>query len=263
MLPTLSAAGLGVSLPLQGGVSIDQLQQPETLFPALFVLVFGGVGVYMTYRGASSIARGGRVVSGDPIDAGDFHLAEGTVELEGTAQPLGETVPAKYTDSEVIGYRYEREERRREHRTGDSNQTEWRTVDEGGKAVPFEVVDDTGRTAVDPEGADLTFDMERTGKGDPNTRLYEGRLEPGSTVYVNGVKRDVNAREGPLRDARAAVAGGEDLVVSDTSEGWTAARYLGRGVGQVLFGLVFAAVGVFVAAKILGLPLPIDPSAFL
>lgn len=262
MFTTLLAAGLGVSLPLQEGVSIDQLQQPETLLPVVFVVVFGGVGTYMVYRGASSIARGGRVVSGDPTEAGDFHLAEGNVELEGTAQPLGETVAAGYTGTEVVAYTYERKERRRDHDPNGGTQTEWRTVEEGGDAVPFEVVDDTGRVAVDPEGADLTFDTEQTGDGGPGTRTYEGRLEPGSTVYVNGVKRDVAEREGPLRDARAAVTGGEDLVVSDTSEGWTAARYFGRGVGQVLFGLVFVGVGAFVAASVLGVPLPFDLGPF-
>jgi hypothetical protein len=260
VLPTLSAVGLGVSHPLQGGISLDQLQQPETLFPALFVVVFGGIGVYMTYRGASSIARGGRVVAGDPIDAGEFHLAEGNVEVEGTAQPLGETIAARYTDTEVVGYTYERKERRHDHDPNGQNQTHWETVDSGGDAVPFEVVDDTGSVAVDPEGADLTFDTERAGGGS-GTRTYEGRLEPGSTVYVNGVKRDAADSESPLRDARAVVAGGEDLVVSDTSEGWTAARYLGQGVGQLLFGLIFAGVGVFVAASMLGVT-PFDPSSF-
>jgi len=260
VLPTLSAAGLGVSQPLQEGVSLDQLQQPETLFPALFVVVFGGVGVYMTYRGASSIARGGRVVAGDPIDAGDFDLAEGDVELEGTAQPLGETVTAMYTDAEVLAYSYERKERRRDHDPNGGTRTHWETVDSGGDAAPFQVVDDTGSVAVDPEGADLTFDSERTGGG-AGTRMYEGRLEPGATVYVNGVKRDATDTEGPLRDARAVVAGGEDLVVSDTTEGRTAARYFGRGIGQLLFGLVFAGVGVFVAASMLGVT-PMDPSSF-
>jgi len=258
VLTALLAVGRGVSLPLQGGVSVDQLTEPNVLFAGLFLVAFGGVGLFMIYRGASSIARGGRVASGDPIDAGDFHLAEGNVEVQGTAQPLGETIAAGYTGADVIGYSYERKERRRSH-SSNGSQTKWKTVEEGGDAVPFEVVDDSGRVAVDPEGADLTFDSERTGEGGPGTRLYEGRLEPGSTVYVNGVKRDVNEREGPLRDARAAVAGGEDLVVSDTSEGWTAARYLGRGVGQLVFGLVFAAAGAFVAATMLGI---VDPSAF-
>lgn len=253
---------LGVVAPLQSDVSVDQLTEPQTLLPLVFLLVFGGVGVYMTYRGTASLARGGRVVSGDPIEAGDFHLAEGDVELEGTAQPLGDPLTARYTGAEVIAYTYERKERRQKHNTGEGNQTEWRTVEEGGDAVPFEVVDDTGQVAVDPEGADLTFDTERTGEGGAGTRTYEGRLDPGSTVYVNGRKHEVAEREGPLAEERAVVGGGEDLVVSDTSEGWTAARYLAKGVGQILFGLVFAGVGAFVAAQMLGLPLPVDVGAF-
>jgi len=242
---------------------VDQLTDPETLLPAVFVLAFGGVGCYMCYRGVTSLARGGRVISGDPIEAGDFHLAEGNVELEGTARPLGETVSAPYTDTDVLAYSYERKERRRDHDPDGGTQTRWETVEQGGDAVPFEVVDDTGGVAVDPEGADLTFDTERTGDGGVGTRTYEGRLEPESTVYVNGTKGEVTEREGPLADERAAVGGGEDLVVSDTSEGWTAARYLGRGVGELLFGLVFAAVGAFVGASMLGIPLPVDVSSFV
>lgn len=248
-------------VPLQGGVSIDRLTQPDVLFPALFVLAFGGVGTYMLFKGVRSLARGGRVVSGEPVDAGDFHLEEGNVELEGEAQPLGETVSARYTGEEVLGYTYKRKERRRDHDPDGGTQTHWETVAEGGDAVPFTVVDETGQVAVDPEDADLTFDEENVGGG-AGTRQYEGTLEPGSTVYVNGVKREVTEREGPLADERAVVAGGEDLVVSDTTEAWTAARYGLRGVGQVVFGLVFAAVGAFVAASMLGIPLPVDPGSF-
>lgn len=255
-----TALAVRQAVPLQGGISVDQLTQPEVLFPALFVLAFGGVGGYMLFKGVGSLARGGRVVSGDPIDAGDFHLEEGDVELEGEAQPLGETVSARYTGTDVLGYTYKRKERRRDHDPDGGTQTHWETVAEGGEAVPFAVADETGQVAVDPEDADLTFDEERAG-GSGGTRRYEGRLEPGSTVYVNGTKREVTAREGPLADQRAVVAGGEDLVVSDTTEAWTAARYGLRGVGQVLFGLVFAGVAVYVVASALGIPVPVDPGS--
>ncbi len=231
------------------------------LLPAVFVIAFGGVGGYLLYKGVSSLVRGGRVITGDPIDAGDFHLAEGNVELEGTARPRDETLSARYTGTDVIGYTYQRKERKRTHDPDGGTQTKWKTVAEGGEAVPFDVEDDTGRATVDPENADLTFDLENVGGG-AGTRKYEGRLEPGATVYVNGEKRDITEREGPLADVRAAVGGGEDLVVSDTTEGWTAARYTARGVLQSLIGLVFASVAAFVVASAFGVPLPIDPASF-
>ncbi len=241
--------------PLQSGSNGST--DTGALLLGLFALMFAVVGLYYVYKGATNLRRGGQVVTGDPIDAGDLDLAEGAVELEGTARPRGETVSAWYTDTDAIAYRYERKEKR--HSSGEG--ASWQTVREGQVAVPFDVEDETGCAPVDPEDADLSLDLENTGGGS-GTKKLEGRLEPGSTVYVNGVKREVTAREGPLADAYEAVGGGEDMVVADTTETWTAARYGARGVGQVVIGLVLAGVGAAMGAVALGVPLSVFEGPF-
>jgi hypothetical protein len=52
------------------------------------------------------------------------------------------------------------------------------------------------------------------------------------------------------------LGGGEDLVVSDTTENWTAMRYGVRGVGQVVVAAVALLMAGFVLARALGVPTP-------
>lgn len=104
--------------------------------------------------------------------------------------------------------------------------------------------DETGSVAVDPEGATISLDEERVATG-ARERKYEGRLEPSDFVHVYGQKRD--AADGDAPDGESVYIGdGEEtdaFTVSDTTEFWTVSRYVAKGVGMVVGGILGFALG--------------------
>lgn len=161
----------------------------------------------------------------------------------------------------------------------------WRTVDEGWSSVPFLLDDGTGRVRVEPAAATFSvapdeetrvaggrtppdhilsfvertegvddggrggrgfglgpFDLDLFGGGD--RRYVERRIEPGDEVAVYGTP---TAARGGVGEVNAVVRGGDPFVVADTTSRWAGWRHLKGGALPLLFGLVFLALGVFVA----------------
>lgn len=226
-------------------------------------------GIVAALFGALRLGPALDVFIGDADDGLGIDRESGPVELEGTADVIGETVRTPLTETSCLAYEYEIEERR--------PGTGWSTVDRGRDAVPFRLTDDTAGVRVDPTGARLALSTTETvtvdgteatpdiGRPDRETetravtdddvpeirhvsyrdhRYRERRLEPGDDVYVVGEARyDVDARE-EMRDVNAVVENGPrtvTFVVADgprIDAGWRllkpAAKLL--GVGAVLIG---------------------------
>lgn len=213
-----------------------------TLFLFAFV-VFGLVGIGSAGR---QFWRAALIARSDPIDAGSVYLADGEVELEGTAEAI-DPFRSRYSNTECVAYTYKLEERERTRNADGEMETSYETVESGSSRRPFYVRDESGRVAVDPEGATLSFDSEKVSGG--QRRKYESRLEPGETVHVYGQKQSVVEAD-DLVDGEDTVVGDGDEVsqfmISDTTEFRTALRYVASGIGRLLlFSLVTAFAGGF------------------
>lgn len=81
---------------------------------------------------------------------------QGYVELEGAGKLMdGPPIVAPLSGLSCVWFRYRIEEQITTHHRGHT-QTRWQTVDKGVSTEVFWLEDDTGRVAVDPEGADVT-----------------------------------------------------------------------------------------------------------
>lgn len=110
------------------------------------LMAFLGVIAGACFYGAFNFLRKARLIEDTPT-AKIRSAAQGFIELNGTAQPDGETrIISPLTDSECCWYRYEIEKK------GDKN---WSTVEKGSSEHPFIIEDDTGRCIILPKGAEV------------------------------------------------------------------------------------------------------------
>lgn len=207
---------------------------------AAILLVVLGFTAHLTYTGIKNLGRAWTIGWNDPIDAGRVYQASGIVEVEGTVIPVdGNLMASPYTGKEVVAYDYREEEKKRKHSGEQESEYKWETVDSGTAARPFHVRDETGSVAVDPEGATISLDEERVASG-ARDRKYEGRLEPSDFVHVYGQKRD--AVDGDAPDGESVYIGDgnetDAFTISDTTEFWTVSRYVAKGVGMVIGGIL-------------------------
>lgn len=197
------------------------------------------VGPWVMVLGTRHLRQGYRIFANDPVGAGEAHLADGVVEVEGTARPLDGTLSGEYTDEPAVVQTWRRQ-RKEETTDSDGNTTStWKTVERGSDSVPFLVADDTGQVAVDPSGATLSVDQSRVresgwlrGRNETHRR-YEGRIEPGDSVHVFGQTLSASDPADAPGENRTYVGGGSDVsefVVSAGSELRTVVRYCGFGV---------------------------------
>lgn len=138
---------------------------------------------------------------------------QGYVELEGAGKLMdGPPIVAPLSGLPCVWFRYRIEEQITTEYRG-RTQTRWQTVDKGMSTEVFWLEDDTGRVAVDPEGADVTpkhkdvwqsrsltgginypayitsFLATHTG---PNPyRFTEERINPDEQIYALGMLKNV------------------------------------------------------------------------
>jgi hypothetical protein len=107
--------------------------------------------------------------------------AQGYVEIKGTIEKApGCTVTGALSGAPCVWYRYKISEASRES-DGDSS----KVFEQGGRAVPFILRDETGECLVDPDGVAVT--CPRTYSQAKDRRRYsEWALKPGDPVYVIG-----------------------------------------------------------------------------
>lgn len=220
---------------------------PETVGVGVLLAVAAAGGLYLLYRGFTYLSRGWTIWRNDPVDAGSVHLESGIVEVQGEVELIdGQVLSSKYTNRQTVAYDYKLEEKQRKRTTDGADEWEWKTVDSGSVANPFYVADETGRVAVDPDGATVTLDSERV-SSHHRERQYEGRLEPGDHVHVYGQKREATDGEGPGGESVFIGDGDETdgFTVSDTTEFRTFLRYAGKGIGMVVLAALALGVAAF------------------
>jgi len=203
-------------------------------------LLLVGVGSFLLYRGYV-------VWRNEPVSAEGARLCDGTVEVKGVARPVdeGELFGAKYTGDEVIGHEWARKKKNRNSSTG-TNKT-WSTEESGEEAVPFYVEDETGRIAVDPEEANLSFEKEVINRT-PAVKKEVGTLKTGDDVHVIGQRRDVVEKRG-LDGANVCIRDGEATPlfrITDGDETTVVKRLSYKGGGIAAIGLFFAVAGGYV-----------------
>ena len=214
----------------------------------LLVLVLAGgaalVGVYLVLWGINGVRRTIEVWSSDPVPIGEAHLADGTVEVEGTAEALSDTLRSPYENAECLAYSYSKKRKERERNEDGEYETEWRTIDSGSESVPFSVVDDTGSIPVNPAAATLGLDTAYSSRNG-DIKKTESRIEPGDGVHVIGQKRSAVEAAAGLGDAKAYIGDGDEAPTFRVTTGGeleTVARMFGRSLGSVAAGAVLIAV---------------------
>ncbi|SMO53261.1 GIDE domain-containing protein [Halorubrum cibi] len=214
------------------------------------------VGVYLVVWGVNGIRRTIAVWASDPIPIEEARLADGTIEIEGTAEPLSGTLQSPYDEAECLAYSYSKKREKRERNEDGEYETEWRTVDSGGDSVPFLVSDDTGSIPVDPAAATLGLDTEYSSHvGD--VKKTESRIDPGDGVHVIGQKVPAVETDVDLGDERAYVGDGEETPtfrITNGGELETVARMFGRSAGSIaLGGTLIAAFGYLLLTSVPGI----------
>lgn len=141
---------------------------------------------------------------------------QGYVELEGKGQMMeGEPIISYLTKVPCLWYRYEIA-RKEEADYKQGHVSQWRVIDHGESNNLFWLVDDTGRCAIDPEGAEVTTCEELVWYGDTahpvsaplvgsgklgsglnaQYRYKENLMLPGQMLYVIGEFNTQRAIEG-------------------------------------------------------------------
>ena len=233
-----------VSFPLVG--PFDNVEEVIVLFFTLLLFAIGSIFSYYTLK---EFYRAFAILVNRPISAAEVASASGAVELEGTAQLLDDS-----EDGGRIAYKRERQ-KKEVSRDSDGNKEEtWKTVSTSESASPFRLEDETGSVVVDPDGANLSIDMERT-KSTSRRRTYTGSITPDDTVHIYGQKQSTRDIAEPPGDADFVVGdGGGKFLISDTTQFRTIVRYFISGIKYLLFALftlAFAAVVGIVALDML------------
>ena len=169
---------------------VDQIQEAlseDGMTIALVALVFLFC-LYTFVKGFGLFREAYKIKSRDATPANEVYLADGVVEVEGTAEVLDETVQSPYTNTDCLVYEYKKE-RDDGHTGDDTHDSGMTTVDSGSEEVPFLIADGTGDVAVDPTGAEFTIGTDDV-EGGTREKKHENRIEPGNPIHVTGQKRE-------------------------------------------------------------------------
>jgi len=241
---------------------------PALLATGLVLLALGLVGLD---RSATGLRPAVRILREEPVEIRELPTHDGPVEIRGTATPAdGKGVEAPFSETMCLAAEYEV----LEHRSSGKS-SHWKSLDEGAMAAPFLVEDDTRRVRVDPRGATLHLEadtLQVDGGSEPppriaqyireneaidhqnksvdllvteleygnDQRFVERRLHAGETAHIYGSVAPADGGEWGSSLVGAVVTDSDAaaLVVSDTSERWTAwhvgKRWLLIALGSVL-----------------------------
>jgi hypothetical protein len=180
-----------------------------------------GLGVYVLANSENVVTLFRNVATSNVTPAAEVPDKTGPVEVEGTAEPIDETVQSPHTDTECLLYDYNKTRVRRNDEDGDGVDESQRRqhLDHEHDHVPFRVEDSSGSIAVNPDGADLSVERDDVGghkeSTDQGVRITENRIDIGETVHVRGQRRsdeaspgsDVYVGEGPDVQFRIGTGG--------------------------------------------------------
>ena len=235
-------------------------------------LLVAVVGVAVGGYGLVHLRNWHRIRASDPVSIRDAAIESGPVEVEGRLRALEEPLTSPLLNKPCVAYEYEVEERRRRRRSnGNGSRRTWKTVDSGSARRPFLLEDDSGTAYVDPDGATLSMETERTRSIDDESQLPPGLRSSGGPLSIDIGGFSLGSR--PMRytekrldvdgpgyafgqaepnpagvDAVVAIRDGPEtpmFLVSDAGEAGTMRRFLYRGLGGVA-GAVLAFAVAFV-----------------
>ena len=248
MLGLRPAATLS-SLQLAG--PFDNFEQVAVTVFALLVLT---IALVFSYYALKEFYRTFMLASNRPISADAVATTDGAVELEATAQLLNAS-----DDDGRIAYKRKQQKKEVERDSDGKKEVNWKTVSSSEEASPFRLTDETGSVVVDPDGANLSIDMDLA-QSTNRRRTYRGSITPGDTVHIYGHKRSATDAEDSPGDAEVFVGDGDgEFLISDTTQFRTVVRYLTSGVKYLILGLVVLAFGVMLTLVALDMVLGINP----
>lgn len=240
-----------------------------TVSQALFLALFGAVGLGATGYGGRALLTAYRLRRASPTAVATLANVAGRVEVVGTARPADGTVAAPFTGDESLVCAWRVDEERPD---GDGG-SDWDTIAAGVEHVPFLVDDGSASVLVDAGAADHAFgddhridvagsepppdrvraflaatDEVDTGdstldlgfvelSGRADRRYRESRLDPGEDVVVYGEPTYVQGLADRSRQVNARFDG--DFLLTDADEAGTERRVLARGVVALAIGLAF------------------------
>jgi len=238
------------------GISVTTVLDSPPVYFLAGVAVF-----YLGYRsvrwGADGVRRAVSVWRNEPIPIGEAHLADGTIEVEGTAEMLNKTLSAEYTRTSCFACRYKTKRKKRTKNSDDEWETKTTTVDSGSNSVPFRLTDETGSIPVDPSAATIGMDTEyRNSSGSQRSTTgqkiqTEQRIDPGDELHIIGQKRPASETDTELDDATAFIGDGDEAPtfrITEGSELETVVRMFGRSTGALCLGFGLASLGVYVVS---------------
>lgn len=169
------------------------------------------------------------------------------VEVEGTVEPLHETLDPPNATTDSVVYEYTKEE----FKPNTGSETNWNAVDSDEGSVPFMLANADRNVVVDPDDADVILEEEREKSGD--YRHKSRRLDVGESGYVAGTVVPAGEAAVDADGHRYVIEGnttiggsfsglfGSPFIVSDKGENEAESQLLTRG--SIAFG-----VGVLIVA---------------
>lgn len=163
---------------------------------ALVVVLFGLAAGVVVFTAAAV----GRILAWfrlrDAEAVAPTQVDSGPVEVEGTAEPLGETLDSPRSGDNTESLAYEHIVKQKEYRsTEDGGQQVWETKKNETQTTPFLVTDGEDGVVVRPEDADLLLSESYEDRGSQR-REYVRRLDAGEDVYVAGEAVPATAVDG-------------------------------------------------------------------
>ena len=223
----------GLVSPLLSPQLVGPFDNAEQVVVTFFTLLLLVIGSLFLYYAVKEFYRTLGLALSRPITAAEVASASGAVELEGTAQPLDDS-----DDGETIAYKRERKKKETSRDSDGNKEVNWKTISSSEGASPFRLADETGSVAVDPDGANLSIDMDLT-NSTSRRRTYRGSITPDDTVHIYGQKQSADDVEDPPGDAAFFVGDGDGkFLISDTTQFRTVVRYLFSGIKYFVFALV-------------------------
>lgn len=226
-------------------------EEVAVAFATVLILAIASLFLYWALK---QFYRAFRIAANRPISADAVATSNGAVELEATAQPLDES-----DDGERIAYKRERQKKERERDSDGNTEEKWKTVSTSERASPFRLTDDTGSVVVDPDGSNLSLDMELS-KSSSRRRTYTGKILPGDTVHVYGQRRAATDAEDLPDDVEVYIGDGDvEFLISDTTQFRTIIRYLMSGSKYLLFALIPLGFGILLTVVTLDMVFGFNP----
>lgn len=238
---------------LDGGMTfaVGPFATQEDLFLFGIMILMLAAGGYLLYAGIKQLRVTATMVLNRPVGAGEVADEKGIVEVQGMAEPIEPLgIPEDEIGGKATALAYTWREVEITERKGDnkSSKNRTRTIDRERHAEPFKVVDESGETVVDPNGATLSLNERRITRGG-RTQEYQAEIQPGDSVHIFGQKRTASNPEQTSGEVTHFIGNGEqvpEFIISDSSQLRSIVRGAFKTIGMVVVGSLLAIISIAV-----------------